>query len=120
MEPQPARFTNTPPTTGNVVLWLQGTPVAMGTVDRIHADGMHIRGVLPQLATGTYLEIDLIQHSLGLVGAMVSQRTPQGMSLLFASWSPQLFDMIHRLARSSELGIAVVAKASQLGRDDLR
>lgn len=86
------------PGLGHVLLLMHGEAVASGEVDRVHADGLHVKGVVPQWARGTYLELDLFHRSLGLVGAMVAQRTPLGVSLVFASWSPQLFEMIHRLA----------------------
>lgn len=81
-----------------VRLLQSGLPVASGVVDRISDDGIHVSGMLPQLDQGTYVEVELFNRSLGHIGAMVERRSSNGVSLVYASWSPQLFDLILRFA----------------------
>lgn len=78
-----------------------GAPVAAGIVDDLSDDGLHVKGAVPPLAPGTYLEVQLAA-SAGGIGAMVEQASTQGVRLVFASWSPQLFELIQRVAKAAQ------------------
>lgn len=49
---------------------------------------------------------------------MIAQHTGSGVGLVFASWSQQLFELIHRLAGSANLGFAAEPQAPLAGGDD--
>lgn len=87
-----------------VRLFQRGEPVGFATVDHVDADGLQVRADVPGLTLGTYLEMELLDRDRWRVGAMVVQHSSQGIGLVFASWSPQLFELIHWLAGRSEAG----------------
>ncbi len=89
-----------------VRLFLRGAPLAVAAVNRINADGLVVRLSNPSLALGTYVEIALPGTAVEGVGTMVSQHSSCDIGLIFVSWSPQLFDLIVRLAGFRHAGLA--------------
>lgn len=77
-----------------------GAPVAGGVVDELNDDGMHVRADVPPLAPGTYVEVQMGAAG-GWIGAMVDRCSGQGVRLVFASWSPHLFELIQRVAKAA-------------------
>lgn len=85
----------------HVRLLQSGAPVASGPVEKITQDGMYVRTEAPALAQGTYVEIGLGSIHRG-IGAMVERWTAQGVYLRFASWNPQLFELMQRVAQATD------------------
>lgn len=92
-----------------VRLLQSGLPVASGVVDCVSDDSIHVSGTLPQLDQGTYVEVELPNSGLGKIGAMVERRSTDGVSLVYASWSPQLFELILRFAKDETRGAKVLS-----------
>lgn len=87
-----------------------GAPVAAGVVDELNDDGIHVRAAVPLLAPGTYVEVEAGPAG-GWIGAMVERCSSQGVRLIFASWSPQLFELIQRVAKAAHTVSRVAARS---------
>lgn len=82
-----------------VRLLRSGALMATGPVVEMNEDGMYVHTAAPHLAQGTYLEV---QSGAGhRIGAMVEHWSVQGVRLVFASWSPQLFELMQRVAANA-------------------
>ncbi len=101
-----------------VRLSLRGVALAWATLDRIDADGLHVRLPNPSLSLGTYVEIEIPGSGVEGVGTMVTQHSSHGIGLIFTSWSPHVFDLIVRLVEFRYPGLADASHAATAGQGE--